>query len=129
MTNSAKTHDMKPVRRIVTIDDTDGKSAARILDMTGGEGADRGCECVGYQCTCKGHEVPNATMNNLIKAVRPTGGIGDPASDGTTQRLRGKRARGRAEHKKSKPGNDADVFHRASVRLRQRPELIAVHDE
>lgn len=25
---------------------------------------------------CKGHEVPNATTNSLIKAVRPTGGIG-----------------------------------------------------
>jgi threonine dehydrogenase-like Zn-dependent dehydrogenase len=44
--------------------------------MTGGEGADRGCECVGYQCSCKGHEVPNLTMNNLVKSVRATGGIG-----------------------------------------------------
>jgi threonine dehydrogenase-like Zn-dependent dehydrogenase len=25
----------------------------------------------GHQCSCKGHEVPNATMNNLVKAVRP----------------------------------------------------------
>lgn len=40
------------------------------------EGADRGCECVGYQCTCQGHEVPNLTMNNLVQSVRATGGIG-----------------------------------------------------
>ncbi|SAL02680.1 glutathione-independent formaldehyde dehydrogenase [Caballeronia pedi] len=60
----------------IPIDDSDGTSADQILEMTNGEGADRGCECVGYQCSCKGHEVPSLTMNNLIKAVRPTGGIG-----------------------------------------------------
>ncbi|SDE36754.1 glutathione-independent formaldehyde dehydrogenase [Paraburkholderia lycopersici] len=60
----------------IPIDDSDGNSAQRIVEMTGGEGADRGCECVGYQCTCHGREVPNLTMNNLVKAVRPTGGIG-----------------------------------------------------
>jgi threonine dehydrogenase-like Zn-dependent dehydrogenase len=60
----------------IPIDDSDGSSAEQVMKLTGGEGADRGCECVGYQCSCKGHEVPNATMNNLIKAVRPTGGIG-----------------------------------------------------
>src|SRR6201986_2192229 len=60
----------------IPVDDSDGHSVERILELTGGEGADRGCECVGYQCSCKGHEVPNLTMNNLIKAVRPTGGIG-----------------------------------------------------
>jgi threonine dehydrogenase-like Zn-dependent dehydrogenase len=60
----------------IPIDDSDGSSADQVMELTGGEGADRGCECVGYQCSCKGHEVPNATMNNLIKAVRPTGGIG-----------------------------------------------------
>jgi threonine dehydrogenase-like Zn-dependent dehydrogenase len=60
----------------IPIDDSDGHSVERVLELTGGEGADRGCECVGYQCSCKGHEVPNLTMNNLVKAVRPTGGIG-----------------------------------------------------
>ncbi|ALM84102.1 glutathione-independent formaldehyde dehydrogenase [Bordetella sp. N] len=60
----------------IPVDDSDGNSADQILELTGGEGADRGCECVGYQCSCQGHEVPNLTMNNLIKAVRPTGGIG-----------------------------------------------------
>lgn len=60
----------------IPIDDSDGHSVERVLDLTGGEGADRGCECVGYQCSCHGHEVPHATMNNLVRAVRPTGGIG-----------------------------------------------------
>jgi glutathione-independent formaldehyde dehydrogenase len=60
----------------VPIDDSGGTAADQVLEMTGGEGADRGCECVGYQCNCKGHEVPNLTMNNLVKSVRPTGGIG-----------------------------------------------------
>ena len=60
----------------IPIDDSDGSSADQVLELTGGEGADRGCECVGYQCSCKGHEVPHLTMNNLVKAVRPTGGIG-----------------------------------------------------
>jgi glutathione-independent formaldehyde dehydrogenase len=60
----------------IPIDDSDGTAADQVLEMTGGEGADRGCECVGYQCSCKGHEVPNLTMNNLVKSVRATGGIG-----------------------------------------------------
>ncbi|PXV59620.1 Threonine dehydrogenase [Dyella jiangningensis] len=60
----------------IAIDDTEGEGADQVVEWTGG-GADRGCECVGYQCfNCKGHEVPNLTMNNLVKAVRPTGVIG-----------------------------------------------------
>jgi glutathione-independent formaldehyde dehydrogenase len=60
----------------IPIDDSEGNAADQVLEMTGGEGADRGCECVGYQCSCKGHEVPALTMNNLVKSVRATGGIG-----------------------------------------------------
>lgn len=60
----------------IPIDDSDESSVEQILKLTGGEGADRGCECVGYQCSCHGREVPNMTINNLVKAVRPTGGIG-----------------------------------------------------
>ena len=42
-----------------------------------GVGANCGCEAVGYQChDHHGHEVPNLTMNNLVKSVRPTGGLG-----------------------------------------------------
>jgi threonine dehydrogenase-like Zn-dependent dehydrogenase len=40
-------------------------------------GADRGCECVGYQCCDKhGKEHSNATMNELVQAVKATGSIG-----------------------------------------------------
>jgi threonine dehydrogenase-like Zn-dependent dehydrogenase len=60
----------------IPVDDSDGSSVDQVLALTGGEGADRGCEWVGYQCSCKGHEVPNLTMNNLVKSVRATGGIG-----------------------------------------------------
>ena len=61
----------------IAIDDTEGKGVDRILELTNGKGADRGCECVGYQC-CNMHrqEVPNLTMNNLVKTVKATGGIG-----------------------------------------------------
>lgn len=60
----------------IGIDDTENQGADQVLELTGG-GADRGCECVGYQCfNCEGHEVPNLTMNNLVKAVKPTGVIG-----------------------------------------------------
>lgn len=61
----------------VPVDDSKGSPVERILELTGGEGADCGCECVGYQChDPAGHEVPNVTMNALVDSVRPTGGIG-----------------------------------------------------
>src|ERR1700744_209667 len=61
----------------IPIDDSKGSHVEKILELTGGEGADRGCECVGYQChDPAGHEVPNMTMNDLVKSVRPTGGLG-----------------------------------------------------
>jgi threonine dehydrogenase-like Zn-dependent dehydrogenase len=61
----------------VAIDDTEGGGIERVMELTGGKGADRGCECVGYQC-CNMHreEVPNLTMNNLVRVVKPTGRIG-----------------------------------------------------
>jgi threonine dehydrogenase-like Zn-dependent dehydrogenase len=61
----------------VTVDDTEGGGLEKIMELTGGKGADRGCECVGYQC-CGMHreEVPNLTMNNLVQAVKATGSIG-----------------------------------------------------
>ena len=61
----------------IAIDDTEGLGVQRILELTNGKGADRGCECVGYQC-CNMHreEVPSLTMNNLVKTVKATGGIG-----------------------------------------------------
>ena len=61
----------------IAIDDSNDSVVDQVLEQTGGEGADRGCECVGYQChDLKGHEVPNLTMNNLVRSIRPTGGIG-----------------------------------------------------
>ncbi len=61
----------------IAIDDSKGSPIEQILELTNGEGADRGAECVGYQChDPAGHEVPNMTMNNLVESVRPTAGIG-----------------------------------------------------
>lgn len=61
----------------IAIDDTDKSGIEQVLEQTKGKGADRGCECVGYQCCDKkGHEVPNLTMNNLVKTVKATGSIG-----------------------------------------------------
>ncbi|HVW22062.1 MAG TPA: glutathione-independent formaldehyde dehydrogenase [Opitutaceae bacterium] len=65
-------------RRIgaVALDDSKGSPVDQIIDLTEG-GADCGCECVGYQChDPAGHEVPNQTMNDLVKSVRATGGLG-----------------------------------------------------
>jgi glutathione-independent formaldehyde dehydrogenase len=61
----------------VAIDDSEGGGIERVMELTGGRGADCGCECVGYQC-CNMHqeEVPNLTMNNLVHAVKFTGSIG-----------------------------------------------------
>jgi len=61
----------------IPIDDTEGGGVEKVLELTGGKGADRGCECVGYQC-CNMHreEVPNLTMNNLVQTVKATGRIG-----------------------------------------------------
>lgn len=61
----------------IPIDDSDGSCVDQVLALTGGLGADRGCECVGYQCCDHNrHEVPNLTMNNLVQTVCATGGIG-----------------------------------------------------
>jgi glutathione-independent formaldehyde dehydrogenase len=61
----------------IPIDDSKGDPVEQLMELTDGEGVDRGCECVGWQAhDPQGHEVPNLTMNNLVKSVRPTGGIG-----------------------------------------------------
>ncbi|MBE7942565.1 glutathione-independent formaldehyde dehydrogenase, partial [Ramlibacter aquaticus] len=61
----------------VAIDDSRGNPVDQVKELTKGRGADRGCECVGYQChDPAGHEVPNATMNDLVKSVKATGGLG-----------------------------------------------------
>ncbi len=49
----------------------------QVLELTKGVGADKGCECVGYQCCDKyGVEHSNITMNELVLAVKATGCIG-----------------------------------------------------
>jgi threonine dehydrogenase-like Zn-dependent dehydrogenase len=59
------------------IDDTQGDPVEQVLQLTDGEGADKGCECVGYQAhDPAGNERPAMTMNNLVKSVRATGSIG-----------------------------------------------------
>jgi threonine dehydrogenase-like Zn-dependent dehydrogenase len=61
----------------IPVDDSKGSPVEEIMELTDGKGADRGCECVGYQChDPAGHEVPNMTMNSLVASVKPTGGIG-----------------------------------------------------
>ncbi|BDP43792.1 aldehyde dehydrogenase (plasmid) [Deinococcus aetherius] len=61
----------------IPIDDSQVNPVDRVLELTNGIGADRGCECVGYQChDHHGKEIPGLTMNNLVKSVKFTGGIG-----------------------------------------------------
>jgi glutathione-independent formaldehyde dehydrogenase len=79
----------------IAIDDTEGTGIEQVMELTGGVGADKGCECVGYQC-CNMHreEVPNLTMNNLVATVKAAGRIGvvgvfvpeDPGSKDTLQK-------------------------------------------
>src|ERR1700751_5086189 len=59
------------------IDDSKSSPVEQVLELTDGKGADKGCECVGYQAhDPQGHEHPNMTLNNLVKSVKFTGGIG-----------------------------------------------------
>lgn len=61
----------------IAIDDSKVDPVQAVLDETMGLGADRGCECVGYQAhDPQGNEDTAATLNMLINAVRFTGGIG-----------------------------------------------------
>ncbi len=54
-----------------------GSPVEQVLELTNGEGADKGCECVGYQAHDRqGDEQPNITMNNIVQSVRATGKIG-----------------------------------------------------
>lgn len=61
----------------IPVDDSGEQSVERVVELTRGVGADRGCECVGYRChDHRGEEVNNLTTNNLVASVRPTGGLG-----------------------------------------------------
>ncbi|MDT4912169.1 MAG: glutathione-independent formaldehyde dehydrogenase [Pseudonocardiales bacterium] len=61
----------------IPIDDTKGDPVEQVMELTGGEGADKGCECVGWQVhDPDGNEHPNLALNSLVGAVRATGAIG-----------------------------------------------------
>ncbi|ETK35311.1 glutathione-independent formaldehyde dehydrogenase [Microbispora sp. ATCC PTA-5024] len=61
----------------IPIDDSKSSPVDQVMELTQGRGADRGCECVGYQAhDPQGHEHPNMTLNNLVKSVRFAGTIG-----------------------------------------------------
>ncbi len=61
----------------IGIDDSKEDPVERVADLTGGFGADKGCECVGWQAhDPAGKERPNETMNRLVRSVRATGVIG-----------------------------------------------------
>lgn len=59
------------------IDFSQGAASDQILEATDGRGADRGVEAVGYQAhDASGEEHPELVLDELIKTVRTTGGIG-----------------------------------------------------
>jgi len=61
----------------IPIDDSKSSPVEQVMEQTGGLGADRGCECVGYQAhDAQGREHPNETLNELVRSVRFTGSIG-----------------------------------------------------
>jgi glutathione-independent formaldehyde dehydrogenase len=61
----------------IPIDDSRGSPVDQVREQTRGAGADKGCECVGYQAhDPAGNEHPSATLNNLVHSVRFTGSIG-----------------------------------------------------
>jgi glutathione-independent formaldehyde dehydrogenase len=79
----------------IPIDFSKGSAVEQVLELTKGVGADKGCECVGYQCCDRhGTEHANITMNELVMAVKATGRIGvvgvfipkDPKSKETLQK-------------------------------------------
>lgn len=59
------------------IDFTTGDPVEQITEATNGTGADCGVEAVGYQAhDHSGEEHPELTLDNLVKSVKFTGGIG-----------------------------------------------------
>ena len=61
----------------IPVDFSKSPALDQIMELTKGMGADKGCECVGYQCCDKhGEEHSNIIMNELVQAVKATGSIG-----------------------------------------------------
>ncbi|HET7013309.1 MAG TPA: glutathione-independent formaldehyde dehydrogenase [Streptosporangiaceae bacterium] len=62
---------------VTTVDASKASASEQILDATDGWGTDCGVEAVGYQAhDPSGQEHPALVMDELIKTVRTTGGIG-----------------------------------------------------
>lgn len=62
---------------VIPIDDSKGPAVEQVLEHTNGIGADCGCDCIGYQAhDPQGHEDPAMVLNDLVRAVKFTGGIG-----------------------------------------------------
>ncbi|MDP9937537.1 glutathione-independent formaldehyde dehydrogenase [Paenarthrobacter nicotinovorans] len=61
----------------IAVNDAEVDPVEFVKDQTMGFGADRGCECVGYQAhDPEGNEHLNQTLNRLVDSVRFVGGIG-----------------------------------------------------
>lgn len=61
----------------IPIDESKGSPVDQVMELTRGQGADRGCECVGYQAhDPQEKEHPNMTLYDLVRSVKFTGGIG-----------------------------------------------------
>ena len=61
----------------IAFDHSKGSPVEQVMSHTNGKGADKGCECVGFQAHDEqGHEHPNMTINDLVQSVKPTGAIG-----------------------------------------------------
>ncbi|GAA1857784.1 glutathione-independent formaldehyde dehydrogenase [Pseudonocardia ailaonensis] len=60
----------------IPVDRSAGEAVEQLADLTGG-GPDRGVDAVGYQAHGPdGKEQPEIVLNDLVAAVKPTGGIG-----------------------------------------------------
>ncbi|WP_448608738.1 glutathione-independent formaldehyde dehydrogenase [Geodermatophilus sp. URMC 60] len=64
----------------VAVDSSAGDPAQQIKDLTGGEGTDAGVDAVGFPVPTEtgGGERPEAVLEQLVRTVRPTGGLGVP---------------------------------------------------
>ncbi|MFB9689518.1 glutathione-independent formaldehyde dehydrogenase [Amycolatopsis plumensis] len=62
---------------VLPVDFSEADPVEQIMAATGGQGADCGVEAVGYQAhDHSGREHPELVLDNLVKSVRSTGGIG-----------------------------------------------------
>ncbi|WP_100501530.1 glutathione-independent formaldehyde dehydrogenase [Geodermatophilus chilensis] len=63
----------------VAVDSSAGDPAQQIADLTGGEGTDTGVDAVGFPAPGTGEgEESAAVLDQLVRTVRPTGGLGLP---------------------------------------------------